>query len=1069
MTVGPIVAASTAADGTQANSESSDASISADGKQVAFYGRDSNLVPDDSNFRDDIFVKDLQTGEIVIASTKADGTQSNDSSFDPSVSADGRSVVFFSFASNLVPDDTNSREDIFVKNLDSGEIARANTADDGTEANGGQNESADLSSNGRYVAFATSASNLVPDDTNAQRDVFVKDMETGEIVRASTTTDGSEINAWSYGAQISADGRTVAFASNASNLVPGDNNYNFDVFVKDLDTGEIVRASTASGGTQANGGSVAASLSDDGRHVAFESDAPNLVPDDAGFRDVFVKYLDTGEVMRANTQTNGAQANAGASSASLSGDGRYVAFESDASDLVAQDTNGKTDVFVKDLVTGIIVRVSTAEDGAEADGRSFSPSLSADGLSVSFTSEATNLLSEDTNGRQDVFVKDLSDVFPEVMLGTPENDTLSGTEHSDFIDGLGGDDSIDGLGGDDNLIGNDGADSLFGGDGFDSLSGGDGDDSLDGGAENDRLDGGEGDDTLSGGGGDDSLEGLGGDDTLVAGSGNDTLEGGDGDDLLEGGNDLPEESSDTVCVQVNFIDEDAGYRSTYGVYDTESGQAHILVANVDTVTNSGIKNFTTTLCLTPDEIDHLGFFLIPGGYDVNADAGEPLAGGDPTALDLEVFDDAGVWKIRDVDSGFVFEGRSSAAYFTEEYKNPGGLAHVLEGGDLETSGTVTQSWEDLPGLGDRDFNDVVFEVKRELVVGGSEPGDDSLVGGDGDDTVSFVGTMEGVDIDLAAGTASGTATGEDTLSGIENATGGDGDDALKGDDGANILDGGEGNDSFEVDAGNDTYEGGEGNDTLSFETTADGVTVDLGAGTALGAETGADSIRGIENVFGGDGDDRLSGDGENNVLVGGEGNDTVSFASDSAGVTADLLAGTVFGNESGIDAIDGFENVTGGEGNDTLSGDNGPNRLVGGGGKDVLRGRLANDTLVGGDGEDTLDGGDGLDHLFGGGGNDVFDFNAVWESPPNLGRDVIGDFENPGPADGDLIDVSDIAAFAFIGTGPFTGGGAELRVEQSGSHTLVAGDANGDGVADFEIQVTETAATDFTADDFVVS
>ncbi len=268
----------------------------------------------------------------------------------------------------------------------------------------------------------------------------------------------------------------------------------------------------------------------------------------------------------------------------------------------------------------------------------------------------------------------------------------------------------------------------------------------------------------------------------------------------------------------------------------------------------------------------------------------------------------------------------------------------------------------------------------------------------------------------------------------------------------------------------DTYEGGEGEDTLSFETETDGVFVDLAFGTAVGPRTGEDSFSGIEHVIGGDGDDRLVGDGENNSLIGGAGNDTLSFEHDTGGVTADLLAGTAFGNASGIDSIDGFENITGGEGSDTLSGDDGPNRLEGGGGKDILRGRVGNDTLLGGDGDDILIGGDGLDSLLGGGGQDVFDFDAVWESSPNPGRDVIGDFANPGPDAGDLIDVSDIAAFAFIGTGPFSGtGGAELRVVQVGANTLVAGDFNGDAAADFEIQVNATTASAFTTEDFLLA
>lgn len=1027
MTDGPIVRASTAADGTQADFGGSEPGLSADGGHVAFSSFASNLAPDDTNGASDIFVKDLDTGEIALASAAADGTQANGTSRFPNLSADGGTVLFQSRADNLVPNDTNRQAEIFVKDLDTGSIVLANTAADGKTVSIYDYLPPSFSEDGRYAAFGSGAS------------IYVKDLDTGALVDAHAAADGTLGNDnRARNPSLSADGRAVAFESPASNLVPDDTNGRQDIFVKDLDTGAIVRASIAADGTETNAWSYNAALSGDGGAVAFQTLANSLVPNDTnGKSDIFVKDLNSGAVVRASTAASGTQANGESSNASLSNDGRFVAFESIAGNLVPDDSNGRRDIFVKDLETGAIVRVSTAADGTEGNGQSFSPDISADGSSVSFESDATNLVPGDTNGSRDVFVKDLSDVWGVSLAGTPGDDALSGTKNNDTIGGLGGNDSLDGLAGNDSLLGDDGADSLLGGSGFDVLAGGDGEDLLDGGEGNDTLNGDDGDDTLFGG------------------LGSDTLDGGDGDDRLIG-------ESRVDCVQVQFESEDAGFRSTYGAYDIVTGQANILVANVDTVTNPGIEAFTATLCLTADEFDRLGFFLIPDGFDLNADAGEPLGDGDATALDLDVINDGGLWRIRDTDSGHVFQGAGSPAYFTEMAKNPGGLDHVREEGDPVADGAVTYGWEDLPDLGDRDFDDVVF---RLLLAENAGDGD-SLVGGEGDDTLSFEGTLQGVSVDLAAGTATGTWTGEDSLRGIENVTGGGGDDTLSGDDNANILDGGGGDDSLVWDDGNDTYAGGEGNDTLSFEGTVDGVTVDLGAGAAAGTETGEDDLSGVENIVGGDGDDRLSGDGGNNGLVGGGGNDTLSFENDTAGVTVDLLGGNAFGNASGVDTVADFENVTGGGGNDTLSGDHGPNGLEGGSGRDILRGRVGNDTLMGGDGDDTLIGGDGLDSQFGGEGNDVFDFASVWESPPNPGRDVIGDFADPGPGGGDVIDVSDIAAFAFIGTDPFSSGGAELRVEQSGADTLVMGDVDGDGVADFEIQVNTSTAADFTEEDF---
>ncbi len=278
------------------------------------------------------------------------------------------------------------------------------------------------------------------------------------------------------------------------------------------------------------------------------------------------------------------------------------------------------------------------------------------------------------------------------------------------------------------VLGLGGADVIFGGSGVDLLDGGDGNDTLDGGTENDALAGGEGDD-------------------------NDILYG-------DGG---------AGCVQISFVSESAGYQSTCGWYNTDTGEAHLLVANVDTTTNPGLEDFTASLYLTDEELDHLGFFLIPDGFRQNGDAGEPFSdGADPTALDLEVFQDGDVWRIRDTDSGYVFEGTGNPAYFTEAAKNeadlyPGGLDHIKEEGDLLTNGEIVYAWEDLPGLGDGDFGDAVFKLSLSASSVGPFTGTDFLIGGDGNDTLAggrgadtfyFEGDTFGEDkiIDCALGT-----------------------------------------------------------------------------------------------------------------------------------------------------------------------------------------------------------------------------------------------------------------------------------------------------------------------------
>jgi Ca2+-binding RTX toxin-like protein len=382
------------------NSPGGDA-ISADGRFVAFSSNATDLVAGDLNSRQDIFVKDLQTGTITLVSTDSSGAQSNDFSFGPSISADGRFIVFESAASNLVSGDTNARRDVFVKDLQTGAITRVSTDAAGAQANH-QSFGTSISADGRFVGFGSDATNLVAGDTNASHDIFVKDLQTGAITRVSTDASGAQANGSSSSPSFSADGRFVAFISSASNLVTGDTNGAQDIFVKDLQTGAVTLVSTA--GTPANGFSTAPSISNDGRYVTFQSLASNLVAADSNSTyDVFLKDLQTGTLTRVSTDAAGAQANAASELPSFSADGRFVGFESDASNLVAGDTNGFRDVFIKDLQTGAISRVSTDSAGGQGNDGSTTAAISGDGQFVAFYSFASNLVVGDGNAASDVF------------------------------------------------------------------------------------------------------------------------------------------------------------------------------------------------------------------------------------------------------------------------------------------------------------------------------------------------------------------------------------------------------------------------------------------------------------------------------------------------------------------------------------------------------------------------------------------------------------------------------------------------------------------------------------------
>jgi Tol biopolymer transport system component len=218
------------------------------------------------------------------------GVQGNGFSEGVAISANGRFVAFASGATNLVPRDTNREEDVFIRDRKEGTTERVSIASSGAQGNGDSHGGLALSANGRFIAFTSDATNLVPDDTNDARDLFVHDRVTGKTERVSVSSDGVQGNRFSESPALSANGRFVAFYSAATNLVPGDTNDANDAFVHDRKTGKTIRVSISSGGVQANENSFDATLSADGQAVAFDSRATNLVPNDTNdTTDVFVR------------------------------------------------------------------------------------------------------------------------------------------------------------------------------------------------------------------------------------------------------------------------------------------------------------------------------------------------------------------------------------------------------------------------------------------------------------------------------------------------------------------------------------------------------------------------------------------------------------------------------------------------------------------------------------------------------------------------------------------------------------------------------------------------------------
>lgn len=350
-------------------------------------------------------------------SVSSSGAQALGESLDPAVSQDGRFVAFVSGAGNLVAGDTNGVRDVFVRDRKNKTTERVSISTSGKQGSGDSgggisySRSVAISANGRYVAFLSHAPDLVANDTNGVADVFVRDRQQRTTRRVSVSSTGAQVlnHSGLAGVAVSADGRYVAFESHAAGLVGDDTNGFDDIFVHDRQSGETRRVSLGRGGAQVRGASFFPALSADARYVAFASEAPDVVSGDTnGTTDVFVHDRQSGVTARASVGPGGVQGSmpSGRYGVAISADGRFAAFAADAPQLVSGDTNSTTDVFVRDRVGGRTERVSVGTGMVQANSWSFQPSISRDGRFVAFGSWASSLVSPDDNGVPDVFLRD---------------------------------------------------------------------------------------------------------------------------------------------------------------------------------------------------------------------------------------------------------------------------------------------------------------------------------------------------------------------------------------------------------------------------------------------------------------------------------------------------------------------------------------------------------------------------------------------------------------------------------------------------------------------------------------
>jgi Tol biopolymer transport system component len=410
---GPALAQSTTrisvtSGGAQLAGNSSVGPLSSDGRYVVFRTSADGVVAGDANGLHDGFVIDRATGAYDWVTVAVGGAAGNGDSVVMDMTPDARFVAIQSSSSNMVAGDGNGKLDVFVRDRQLGVTTRVSVDSSGLEGNG-DSINGSLSADGRFVAFNSGASNLVTGDTNHRFDVFVHDRQTGQTTRASVSSSGAEADFGTWTARISGDGGFVVYESQATNLVALDSNGGgFDVFVHELATGTTELVSLDAAGVQFPGGSQYGRISHDGRYVAFArgASAPAGTP-----KGIFVRDTITGQTTSFDP-TPGGQCNTPAvANMSMTPDARFLSFASDCPLLVAGDTNNHSDVFVLDRATGGVSRVGSATDGTQGNADAGAAQFSSDGRYVAFESLASNLVVNDSNGAQDVFLRDRQQPF----------------------------------------------------------------------------------------------------------------------------------------------------------------------------------------------------------------------------------------------------------------------------------------------------------------------------------------------------------------------------------------------------------------------------------------------------------------------------------------------------------------------------------------------------------------------------------------------------------------------------------------------------------------------------------
>lgn len=396
--------------GSEAHGASVAPSISDDGSLVLFLSAASDLVTNDKNKSWDAFLRDRAAGTTTRVDVSTAGTEAANGCLECDLSGDGKTVVFASASSNLVTGDNNGFADVFLLDLIAGTTTRISFGIKGTESNGASSLiQHSVSRDGGRVAFTSAASNLDSHDGRAGRDVFVYDRGPGTITMVDFDSGGVQADGECYAATISTDGTKIAFTGLADNLTSNDNNRWNDVFVRDTVAGTTTCLSKTAAGATGDWMSLFVVLNGDGTKAAFSSVADDIVNNgwSDGYQNVYFADLGAATVQYASAvpagETNGPSISGDPSQVSgswpnqCSADGRWIVFESGATNLVADDYNGASDVFVCDRTTGAVTCMSLGTNGLPATGTSRFPTISGNGRYVAFESAAPNLVANDLN------------------------------------------------------------------------------------------------------------------------------------------------------------------------------------------------------------------------------------------------------------------------------------------------------------------------------------------------------------------------------------------------------------------------------------------------------------------------------------------------------------------------------------------------------------------------------------------------------------------------------------------------------------------------------------------------